>query len=223
MIPKKIHYCWFGHKPFPKSIKKCISTWNYHLSDYEIKLWDEKNSPMSHLYIQQAYKEKKYAFVADYVRLWALYHEGGIYLDTDVYIIKNFNILLNEEVFFGFERQANDYINGAIIGAEAYNDFIYKLLCTYDNLKFENYNIDNLKIPEIITKTYSTYDNNDTIKIFPYDYFYPFPYEKRHKKNEFLSYKTEHTFAIHLWDFSWFNWKDYYFQKLHNLEKKIKL
>lgn len=223
MIPKKIHYCWFGKKPFPKTIQKCISTWNIHLNDYQFKLWNETNSPMDHPFVKQAYEAKKYAFAADYVRLWALYQEGGIYLDTDMYVVKNFDELLTENVFFGYEMQENNFISAGIIGTHKNNDFMSHILNEYSLLNFENNNIENLKIPTIITKAFSTYNFTKSIKIFPFDYFYPFPYEKRNERNKFLNYKTDRTYTIHLWDLSWFTWEDYVIQKYHNLRKKVKL
>lgn len=223
MIPKRIHYCWFGPKPFPKTVQECISTWKVHLPDYQFVLWNESNSPMHHPFVKQAYEARKYAFVADYVRLWALYHEGGIYLDTDMYVVKSFNELLVENVFFGYETQIRDYISGGIMGAQINNPFISILLAQYDSLKFENANIDQLKIPLIITKAFLTYKAKETIQIFPFDYFYPFPFEKRHEKNEFLHYATDQTYAIHLWDLSWFTWEDFVIQKYHNFRKKVKL
>ncbi|HEY3369696.1 MAG TPA: glycosyltransferase [Prolixibacteraceae bacterium] len=221
MIPKKIHYCWYGKNPLPTTERKCIATWKTHLSDYEFKLWDESNSPMDHPFVKQAYKTKKYAFVADYVRLWALYNEGGIYLDTDMYVIKNFNELLVENVFFGYEIPANNAISAGIIGSHKNNDFIYQVLNEYDHLLFENSNIMNIKIPAIITKTFSTYEKKKSIKLFPFDFFYPFPFEKRHEKNEFLDYITEHTLAIHLWNLSWLTWKDFVFYKYSNIRDRI--
>ena len=72
MIPKKIHYCWFGPKPFPKLVKECLATWKEHFPDYEFYLWNETNSPMDVAFVKEAYSAKKYAFVSDYVRFWAL-------------------------------------------------------------------------------------------------------------------------------------------------------
>ena len=105
MIPKIIHYCWFGPKPFSRTVKKCLKTWHKHLSDYEFCFWNEQtcatyaeqhhlSNPMEHPFVQSAYKAQKYAFVADYVRFWALYHIGGIYLDTDMYVLRSFTPLL---------------------------------------------------------------------------------------------------------------------------------
>ncbi len=91
-IPKTIHYCWFGKNDLPPLVKKCIKSWHKYLPDYEFKLWDEQSFDItSNKWCQEAYKQKKYAFVADYVRLKVLYEQGGIYLDTDIQLYKSLN------------------------------------------------------------------------------------------------------------------------------------
>ena len=119
MIPKIIHYCWFGPKPFSRTVKKCLKTWHKHLSDYEFCFWNEQTcatyaaehhlpNPMEHPFVQSAYRVQKYAFVADYVRFWALYHIGGIYLDTDMYVLRPFDALLQAQFFCGWETATED-------------------------------------------------------------------------------------------------------------------
>lgn len=104
-IPKTIHYCWFGKNDLPPLVKKCIKSWHKYLPDYEFKLWDEQSFDItSNKWCQEAYKQKKYAFVADYVRLKVLYEQGGIYLDTDIQLYKSLNPFLSNEAFMGFER-----------------------------------------------------------------------------------------------------------------------
>ena len=96
MIPKVIHYCWFGRNPKPVSVQKCIESWKKYLPDYEIREWNNTNfEAMSVKFTAEAMAKKKYAFVSDYVRLHALYKYGGVYLDTDVKVLKSFNNLLN--------------------------------------------------------------------------------------------------------------------------------
>ena len=104
MIPKVIHYCWFGNNPKPKMVKKCINSWKKYCSDYEIIEWNENNFDVNYCdYVKEAYEAKKWAFVSDFARLWIIYNCGGIYLDTDVEIIRNLDELLNDKAFFGFE------------------------------------------------------------------------------------------------------------------------
>ena len=94
MIPKKIHYCWFGGNPMPEKDKKCIESWKRYCPDYEIIRWDESNYDVSkNRYMKEAYEEKKWGFVPDYARLDIIYNEGGIYLDTDVELVKNLDDL----------------------------------------------------------------------------------------------------------------------------------
>ena len=106
MIPKIIHYCWFGGNPLPESAKKCIASWRKFLPDYQIKEWNEDNFDVNSIpYTQEAYEAKKYAFVSDYARFWILYKYGGLYFDTDVEVIKSFKELLENEAFAAFETE----------------------------------------------------------------------------------------------------------------------
>ncbi len=199
MIPKKIHYCWFGPKPYPKLVGKCMKTWQQHLPDYEICLWNEENSPMDHPFVQQAYAAKKYAFVADYVRFWALYHHGGIYLDTDMYVVKPFDDLLNYDCFFGYETEKKDIVSCGIIGCGCQNLVMKEILSKYDTLSFNPDKLSDFIVPRLITPLVK-----DAV-ILPYDCFYPFPFSKR-KESDYLQYVTRNTYAIHLWDISWYPW-----------------
>lgn len=110
MIPKIIHYCWFGPKAYPRIVRQCMATWHKHLPGYEFMLWNEQScatyavehglfNPMEHPFVVSAYKAKKYAFVADYVRFWALYYVGGVYLDTDMYVVRSLMRCLRRSSF----------------------------------------------------------------------------------------------------------------------------
>lgn len=113
MIPKKIHYCWLSGEPFPKSIKRCIDSWQRLLPEYEIKCWNTENFDVHSVpYVEKAYTQRKWAFAADYIRLYALYTEGGIYLDSDVFIKKNFNNYLNYDFFTAVEFHPNIFKKG---------------------------------------------------------------------------------------------------------------
>ncbi|GHT75439.1 glycosyl transferase [Bacteroidia bacterium] len=141
MIPQIIHYCWFGIKK-PLIVEKCIKSWMRVMPDYEIKCWDENSFDLESVpFVKQAFEKKKWAFVADYVRLYALYTDGGIYLDTDVYVYKRFDDFLHQVVFFGTEtRDATDNpvfaIESGIIGAEKGNNFIHQCMEYYQNRNF---------------------------------------------------------------------------------------
>ena len=109
MIPKKIHYCWFGKNEKTKLVKKCISSWKKYCPDYEIIEWNEENfNVYMNEYTKGCYEQKKYAFLSDYARLYIVYHNGGLYFDTDVELIRKPDFLLNEEAFFGFEMDGTE-------------------------------------------------------------------------------------------------------------------
>lgn len=105
MIPKKIHYCWLSGEPYPAKIRKCIDTWHKIMPDYEIKLWDTNSFDISSapVYVREAFEKRKWAFAADYIRMYALYHEGGIYLDSDVLVLKPFDDFLHHSFFSSLE------------------------------------------------------------------------------------------------------------------------
>ncbi|MDE6612292.1 MAG: glycosyl transferase, partial [Muribaculaceae bacterium] len=109
MIPKTIHYCWFGRNPLPESALKCIASWRKYFPDYQIIEWNEDNFDVNAIpYTAQAYAAKKYAFVSDYARFKILYDHGGLYFDTDVEVIKPFDDILERGAFMGFELAAPD-------------------------------------------------------------------------------------------------------------------
>lgn len=136
MIPKKIHYVWVGGKEKPKDIRRCMATWNKHLKDYEIIEWNENNFDIqSHSFTKSAYAAKKWAYVSDYIRAYAIYNEGGIYLDTDVLILDNFEKFLNNRAFVGYENP--DYPFTAVFGAEKGHPFVKSILDYYEGKEFE--------------------------------------------------------------------------------------
>lgn len=145
MIPKTIHYCWFGHNPLPKSAIKCINSWRKFFPDYEIKEWNEDNFDVNIIpYTAEAYQVKKYAFVSDYARFWILYHYGGVYFDTDVEVINPMNDIVAKGAFMGIEVEAgkdNAYplvAPGLGIAVEPKHPFYYKLLNYYLGIHFLN-------------------------------------------------------------------------------------
>ncbi len=224
MIPKIIHYCWFGSENIPKNVQKCIESWGKYLPDYTMVLWNEKNTPMNHPFVKSAYQHKKYAFVSDFCRLWALYSYGGIYLDTDMFLIKNLDPLLDNKVFFGYEKDDQKYISAGIIGAESNNELINRLILEYNDKIFDLEHLDKFRLPLVITNVYNDFQDPSTIKIYPYDFFYPLPLARRKDKKNMLRYATTNTYAIHLWDKSWFTTCDYvriiqraFFRKLKTL------
>lgn len=131
MIPKKIHYCWFGRGEKPQLAQKCIASWKKFCPDYEIIEWNEDNYDMNeNAYVRYCYENKKWAFLSDYVRLAVVYREGGIYFDTDVEVVRCFDDLLDCGAFFGFETE--QHVNtGEGFGAEAHHVTIQKMLEEY--------------------------------------------------------------------------------------------
>ena len=157
MIPKKIHYVWLGKGEKNERVKHCIESWKKHLPDYEIIEWNEENLPMNNLgdFFTQAYENKKWAFASDVARLYALYTEGGIYMDTDVEVYKSLDEFLNNEGFTGFEDI--HYPVTATMGCVKGNPVIKMMLDYYDCIDFKMYNdwTDYIKYQETSTCIYS--------------------------------------------------------------------
>ena len=213
-IPKVIHYCWFGPKPFSRTVRKCISTWHKHLSDYEFRLWNEESctayaaanglaNPMDHPFVKSAYVARKYAFVADYVRFWALYHCGGVYLDTDMYVVRSFNDLLDTAFFAGWETDKKDIVSCGILGNIKQCECLEDILAKYDEITFDENNLSNCIVTRLITPIVLQHDN---VMIHSYDHFYPLPYTERFVWRK-MKYNTSNTYAVHLWDISWGKWQ----------------
>lgn len=142
MIPKVIHYCWFGGNPLPPLAQKCIASWKTYLPDYEIKEWNEENFNVNIIpYTQEAYAAKKYAFVSDYARFWILYNYGGLYFDTDVEIIKPIDDIIANGPFMGCETDGGEsqtitVAPGLGLGAMPQMEIYCDLLCYYNDLPF---------------------------------------------------------------------------------------
>ncbi len=206
MIPKKIHYCWFGGNPLPTFAKKCINSWKKFLPDYEIIEWNENNFDLNYCdYVKEAYQSKKYAFVTDVVRLYALVNYGGIYMDTDVEVINNFDVFLQLKSFSGFESA--NFIPTGIMACEKDHELFKEFLKEYDNIHFKKHD-DTCDLTTNcirITNTCKKYglilnNKKQTIKdftLFPNDYFCPKDY-KTGKINI-----TQNTYTIHHFNGSW--------------------
>ena len=138
MIPKIIHYCWFGQGDMPKLVERCIASWRTHMPDWEYRLWTEDNFDIASApqYVREAYVAKKFAFVSDYVRLWALEREGGVYLDTDVEVLRSFDPLLSDIAFIGLEESKALLPGTCVMGCEAHCGWVKDMLTTYDNARF---------------------------------------------------------------------------------------
>jgi hypothetical protein len=143
MIPRRVHYCWFGGKPLPLQAKRCLASWTYYLPDYEFIRWDESRfDPACHPFTASAYLAGRYAFVSDYVRMLALQQLGGIYCDVDVEVRRPLDELLPAGFFIGLEDQSR--FATSIIGAEAGHWLPRKMLAYYDTTAFDDYRLSDL-------------------------------------------------------------------------------
>lgn len=142
MIPKVIHFCWFSGEDYPNIVKKCLKSWKKRLPDYTIRLWDKDSFDFGSIpYVQEGMAAKKWAVAADYIRLYALYTEGGIYLDSDVEVFRSFDEFLDHSFFTGTEPYVKDNqvyfdLEGAIIGAEKGHPFIKECLDYYQDMHY---------------------------------------------------------------------------------------
>ena len=224
-IPKIIHYCWFGKEEKPPIVLNCIEGWNKVLKGYEIKEWNENNFDInSNKFVKQAYEAKKYAFVSDYVRVYALYNYGGIYLDTDVEVLKSFDNYLYNESFWGFE--AGNFIATSTIGAKKHNQIIKKFLEQYKNKVFitdnGGYNTEtNVKTVSQIMKDLGVELNGRAQKIdnlatiYPMEVFSPYDYRT------FKDFRNKYTVAIHHYYKSWIPKKMLFKQKIKKIVIRI--
>lgn len=213
MIPKTIHYCWFGGNPKSKLIEKCIKSWKKYCPDYEIIEWNESNFDVNCCdYVKEAYEAKKWAFVTDYVRIWALNTYGGIYLDTDVEIKKNMDKFLHHTAFTGFERKDMPFT--AVYGSEANHPLCSTILSYYEGRHFllpdGNFDLttNTVSVTALLTQKYNIILNNETqsfpdgLVVYSNDYFCP---------KSFVDdrvYKTKNTHAIHWFNASWHTKKE---------------
>lgn len=226
MIPKVIHYCWFGGNQLDKKSKKCIKSWKKYCPDYKIIEWNENNFDVnSNRYVREAYESKKWAFVTDYVRLYALYHYGGIYMDTDVELLKNIDVFLKHPAFSGYENKA--FIPTGIMGSEKEGEWVKYLLDDYNERAFilENGEIDNTTnvttITNLTKEKYKVDLNGEYTEVsgkvvfYPKEYFCPKSYETG-KIN-----KTKNTVCIHHFNASWHTKEeDEYMINLRKRKKK---
>ncbi|OCT11546.1 glycosyl transferase [Paenibacillus pectinilyticus] len=206
-IPKIIHYCWFGGRDKPDIVKRCLASWQQHLSDYQFIEWNERNFDIcSHAYVREAYASGKFAFVSDYARVHALYHYGGIYLDTDVEVFQSFDNFLHHDTFWGFE-QAN-YIATSTIGARKESKLIQIFLESYDQKSFlrADGSFDSLTNVAVITQLLKDFglkpdghyqDIPGLGTFYPQTYFSPYDYINCQ------TFKTSNTYAMHHFYKSW--------------------
>lgn len=209
MIPKIIHYCWFGKKDKPVEVCQYIERWKSRLLDYQIIEWNEDNFDITYnKYVAEAYENRKFAFVSDVSRLYALYNFGGIYLDTDIEIMKSFDdILETSDLILGFEN-GGQHIMTAFIAASRENAIIKEFSEYYTNRSFilENGQFDISPNTDEITKIISRLGgimNNTMQKLASNVYVYPEEYFSAFEFKTFSKISTEHTYTVHHFHASW--------------------
>lgn len=207
MIPKRIHYCWFGQGHQPALVQRCIKSWKEKMPDYELMLWNEENFDISsNSYTKEAYQLGKYAFVSDYVRLYALYMLGGVYMDTDVEMLRPLDFFLDLPAFSGFED--GKFIQTSLIGSEINGKWVEEQLNYYNQRNFINKDgkpdlTTNVKIiSENMKKGGFIFDNTirdykGMMTVYPSEYFCP----KSYDTGRIMI--TENTYCIHHFAESW--------------------
>lgn len=206
-IPRIVHYCWFGKGAKSKLIQTCMKSWAQHLNDYVLMEWNEEQFDVDrHPYVKQAYEAKKYAFVSDYVRLHALYHYGGIYLDTDVEVLQPLDRFLSHEAFSGFEDER--YLQSGLFGAVPGHPWIKQLLDSYERRTFvqgdgtSDLTTNTAMMTEqcrqhglVMNGTFQVLNNGVTL--YPRTFFSPYDYR------DGRSHLSPDSYAIHHYAQSW--------------------
>lgn len=217
MIPKILHYIWFGGKPLTPLAEQCLASWQEHMLDWTIMRWDESNFDIASapLYVQQAYEARKFAFVSDYVRLWALEQYGGVYVDTDVKVLKSYEPLLNNTAFIGWEESKLHLPGTCVMGCEPHCRWVKDMLSVYEDISFikPDGSLDmttnvqrmgevmmrELKKEGLTSEQYwkqNQYISIWGLRIYTHDYFSPITSTR-------VMRKTKNTYAIHYFAESW--------------------
>jgi mannosyltransferase OCH1-like enzyme len=208
MIPKIIHYCWFGRGEMPNLALKCIHSWKKFLPEYEYKLWNEDSFDINSVpYVKEAYEARKYAFVTDYIRLYALYNEGGIYMDTDVEVLKSLDNLLNLPAFSGYESNKHTNFPTGLMASVAGGIWVKEQLDYYTDRHFIlsdgsfDMTTNTVTISRIMTENGFMLNGEfqiykDDMHCFPSDFFCPLTSTRVLKL-------TKNTYCIHHFAGSW--------------------
>ena len=210
MIPKILHYIWFGNNPLTPLAEECLESWRTVMPDWEIKRWDEANFDIAAapVYVQQAYEARKYAFVSDYVRLWVLEQYGGVYVDTDVKALKSYEPLLNDTAFIGLEESKAHLPGTCVMGCEPHCKWVKDMLALYDGIEFVKpdgsldmtTNVQRMG-EAMLSKGFipngkEQYLPEYGLRIYTHDYFSPITSTR-------VMRKTKNTYSIHYFAESW--------------------
>lgn len=226
MIPKIIHYCWFGRGEKPELAKKCIASWRRFCPDFEIREWNEDNcGDLSIPFMAEAYAAKKYAFVSDVMRLVVLEQYGGVYFDTDVEVLRDISPLLEDEGFIGFEN--DQFVNsGQVLAAIPHHPVIGAMIAEYKTLHFLNPDgsTNAVGCPHLnsdVMERFGLVRNGQEqlvagIHVYPADYFNPMD------STTGKLTKTEHTYSIHWYSMSWIGKSSQIRVKIGRIYRRIK-
>ena len=206
MIPKTIHYCWFGRGPKSDLNKRCIASWHRLLPDYQIKEWNETNTSLDTDYSRQAYGKQYWSKLSNLVRLQAVHDEGGIYLDTDVEVRKSYTPLLHHKCFLGFqvEEEQVDWVANSVLGAQPGHHFIKRSieltlsLFAKTGRFYRAPMITTMILKEMGLKRYGPQEIED-VTIYPLEYFYPYSWTGKFSPDCI----KENTYSVHYWEGSW--------------------
>lgn len=206
MIPKVIHYCWFGLNPLPTRVKEYIKTWQKYCPDYKIIEWNESNFDVNcHPFVKAAYEAKAWAFVSDYARLKVVYDNGGVYLDTDVELVKTLDSLLSHRFYIGVQQIDSICASGLGFGAEKGNEIVEQMMEYYSSIEFNTENLESIACPNInhqilVNNGYKSQDSiwlKNGIAVYPSEYFDPIS----PGNTKYL--RSSKTISIHHYDASW--------------------
>ncbi len=224
-IPKVVHYCWFGNKKKPRKVEKCIDSWKKHLPEYQLIEWNEQNFDVyQNSYIKEAYNAKKFAFVSDIARINALQKYGGIYMDTDVEVLRKFDDLLINQCVLGFEEK--NFVATSFIAISKNHSLLEEFFLLYQNEKFlksdGNYNmktnverLTNLLLDKGLEMNGKHQTLVDDIKIYPKEYFSPYDYIN-------CTYDiTDKSYCIHHFYVTWHPWTTHLKKYIKSIIVKI--
>lgn len=206
MIPRTIHYCWFGPRRRNRTIRRCMRTWSATMPDYEIKEWNESNLPPENAYLREVLARGLWSKAANYVRLYALLTEGGVYLDTDVEVVRRLDPLLDDESFIGFQQVEDriDWVNNAILGSTSGHSFIRD--CIEATMAAFDERHDILRGPQVATMVLRSlglehygFQTISGVTVYPIEYFSPYAWDEEFSRG----CVTANTFTIHRWQTSW--------------------
>ncbi|SMD36472.1 Glycosyltransferase sugar-binding region containing DXD motif-containing protein [Reichenbachiella faecimaris] len=214
MIPKILHYCWYGPNELSELNKRCIESWKTIMPEYEIMKWDETNSKMDLPFMKGAYKKKRFGYLIDHTRLYALSKHGGIFLDLDFMALQSFNRLLDHTFFLGMIKE--EEVGMGIIGCETNNPHILQIMKVYEDLdKFQD--IPSTAIATNYFKSQNLHANFNSVEndvaFYPKEFFYNYTLSHAFHGENYKKYIHPDSIAIHLWENTWIKpeFRDFWF------------